>query len=812
MHLILYSTPSATHFLWLRFACHYVEIFINLCPEIVTAALSECLTFAGQIFIDMGKIVCKNFKATGMGCAGCAARIENTLSKVDGVKNASVSFVSGRAKVEFDDGICSTEKLVAAVENAGYGLVGETDEDGENDDDADADGADREDIDEDEEDAAEAAEKRERRSLKIKTIVSAVLSVTIMLFCKTDWKYAGVAMCILAVPAVFWCGGGFFVSAWKQLRHRSSSMDTLVSLSTGISFIFSLFTLIFPSFWTTRGMEPHLYFESASMVVTFVLAGRMLEQRARHQTTSAIRKLIGLRPKKVTMLDHEEKPVVISVKDVRKGNILIARPGERIAVDGTVIGGRGYVDESTFTGEPMPVGKAEGDKVYEGTMVTDGSMEYRAEKVGKETRLSGIIRLVRDAADSKAPVQRLVDRISAVFVPVIIGISFLTFVLWTALMPEDGLAHGIMAAVTVLVIACPCALGLATPTAIAVGVGRGAENGILIKDAECLEKAAKVDVVTLDKTGTLTQGHPQVTRTAFVQESKKEQALKGLSALESHSSHPLAKAINNYVTQLYPSHDLSVSDFFEIPGGGVKGGLVDCNGTETKAVAGNLQFLSKCGISVPQQLKSAAESMTGSTVWYAGNGQALAVVEISDNPRESAKEGVAKLKSMDIEVVMLTGDRKSSAEKIADKVGIGKVKSGMMPEDKLRHIRDLQKEGKCVAMVGDGINDSAALSQADVSIAIGGGSDIAVDAAGITLETPDIRKIADAVRLSKNTMKTLKENLFWAFIYNAVGIPIAAGVLYPAGGFMLSPAVAGAAMALSSISVVTNSLRLKYRK
>ena len=619
-------------------------------------------------------------------------------------------------------------------------------------------------------------------------------------------------MCILATPAVFWCGGRFFVSAWKQLRHCSSSMDTLVSLSTGISFIFSLFTLTYPTFWSSRGMEPHLYFESASMVVTFVLAGRMLEKRARYQTTSAIRRLIGLKPAKVTVLSHEGKPVEINVKEVREGDVLIARPGERIAVDGMVLDGRAYIDESTFTGEPMPVGKASGDKVYEGSMVSDGSMTYRAEKIGKETRLSGIIRLVRDAADSKAPVRRLVDRISAFFVPAIIGISILSFILWTVLMPEGGLAHGIMAAVTVLVIACPCALGLATPTAIAVGVGRGAESGILIKDAECLEKAAKVGVVTLDKTGTLTEGLPRVTRTAFANEAEKERALKGLSTLESKSSHPLAKAVCRYAAGLYTDDMNSVSDFSEIPGGGVKGVLTDCQGTQTRAAAGNLKFLSGCGIEIPQGLKSAAESMTGSTVWYAENGQALAVVEISDRLRSNAKEGVNKLRDMGIEIVMLTGDRKISAEKVADEVRIDKVISGMTPEDKLQYIKNLQKEGKTVAMVGDGINDSAALSQADVSIAVGGGSDVAVETAGITLETPDIRKIADAVLLSKNTMKTLKENLFWAFIYNAVGIPIAAGALYPVGGFMLSPAVAGAAMALSSISVVTNSLRLKFRK
>lgn len=766
----------------------------------------------------MGKTVSKNFKATGMGCAGCAARIENTLSKVEGVRAASVSFVSGRAHVEFDDGVCSAEKLVVAVKDAGYGLVPAKDETEDEDDSDNGDeDADRKNIDdgaadkelEELEDAADAAEDKERKLLKIKLSVSIVLSLSIMLFCNVEWKYSGVAMCILAVPAVFWCGGGFFISAWKQLRHRSSSMDTLVSLSSGISFIFSLFTLAFPSFWTVRGMTPHLYFESASMVVAFVLAGRMLEKRARHQTTSAIRRLIGLRPKRVSIITKDGKSLEINIKDVRKGDILIARPGDRIAVDGTVVSeGRVYIDESTFTGEPMPVSKESGDSVLAGTVITDGSINYRAEKLGKDTRLSQIIRLVRDAADSKAPVQKLVDRISAVFVPVIIAISVLSLILWIALDPAEGLAHGILAAVTVLVIACPCALGLATPTAIAVGVGRGAENGILIKDAECLEKAAKVNVVALDKTGTLTEGHPQVTGTELAPGTDEEHILKGFAALENLSAHPLAKAINSYVSNLYSINDIIVSEFSEIPGCGVKGKL--SSGAE--AAAGNLKFITGCGADVPKQMRTKAEEMSGSTVWYAENGQALAVVEISDRLRVSAKDGVARLRSIGIEAVMLTGDRKSSAEKIAGEVGIDTVVSGMMPEDKLQYIKDLQKGGKSVAMAGDGINDSAALSQADISIAIGGGSDIAVETAGITLETPDIRKIADAVELSKKTMKTLKENLFWAFIYNIIGIPIAAGVLYPACGFMLSPAIAGAAMALSSISVVTNSLRLKYRK
>lgn len=753
----------------------------------------------------MGKTACRNFKATGMGCAGCAARIENTLKGFGGVKSASVSFVSGRAKVEFDEGICSTERLVAAVENAGYGLVPEEEdagdgEDGDSDNEVDA------------EDAVEAAEERERRSLKVKTAVSAVLSASIMLLCRTDWKYSGAAMCLLAVPAVFWCGGGFFTAAWKQILHRSCSMDTLVALSTGISFIFSVFSLAFPSFWTDRGMSPQFYFESASMVVTFVLAGRMLEKRARHQTTSAIRRLVGLRVKSVTVL-YDGRPVEINMKNVHKGDILIARPGDRIAVDGTVYDGLAYIDESTFTGEPIPVGKTAGDKVYEGTAVADGSLTYCAERLGKDTRLSGIIRLVREASDSKAPVQRLVDRISAVFVPVITGISLLSFTLWCMLDPSGGLSHGILAAVTVLVIACPCALGLATPTAIAVGIGRGAETGILIRDAECLEKAAKADVVTLDKTGTLTEGHPQVTRAEFAQGAEEEEVMRSMAALETLSSHPLAKAISSYAESLYPGgKGVEAAGFSEIPGSGVEGLLSCGTGKSVKSAAGSLKFLSGCDTAVPEELKEAAEGMSGSTVWYAENGRALAVVEISDRIRESAKEGVKKLRDMGIDVVMLTGDRDAAAQKAAGELGITKVRSGMSPEDKLRYIRDLQAEGKTVAMVGDGINDSAALSQADVSIAVGGGSDVAVETAGITLETPDIRRIADAVQLSEKTMETLRGNLFWAFVYNAVGIPIAAGVLFPVNGFMLNPAVAGAAMALSSISVVTNSLLLKLRK
>ncbi len=733
----------------------------------------------------------KNFKATGMGCAGCAARINTVLNEQPGVKEASVSFVSGRATVEFDEQQCSTGSLIKAVEDAGYGLVPEVDED---------------------EDDAEELEQRRHKTLIIKTSIATALSLAIMVTGMLPGDRSGIAMWILATPAVFWCGGKFFSNAWKQLKHGMCSMDSLVALSTGVSYMFSLFNLAFPAFWTSKGIEPHLYFEASAMVVTFVLAGKLLENKAKRQTTSAVRTLIGLKPDKVTLISGSVEKIV-DAETIVPGDIILAHPGERIAVDGIVTEGSTYIDESMLTGEPVPTFKEAGAKVFTGTINQNGSIRYRAKEVGEKTMLSRIIQMTRHAQDSKAPIQRTVDKVASVFVPAIILISIISFIAWLILDPANGFTHGFLAAVTVLVIACPCALGLATPTAITVGIGLGAENGILIKDAECLERAASIKAAVLDKTGTLTEGHPEVREALFADEGHKESALNRLASLESMSEHPLSGAVVEYAKgqcrQLIP---VKVNDFQTVPGLGINGSEVLPDGSEVKVNAGSSRYMTMLGVNIPSALSDNAGRMAGTVIWFAEDGEATAVLSVSDTVRETAKEGIDLLKDMGIETYILTGDSKAAAESVAGELGVSGLRAEALPSDKLEFIRGLQEHGVRTAMVGDGINDSAALAQADLGIAMGKGSDIAMESAGITLTCPDLRKVAGAIRLSRLTVRTLRENLFWAFIYNVIGIPIAAGVLYPVCGFLLNPMIASAAMALSSISVVTNSLRLKSKK
>lgn len=733
----------------------------------------------------------KNFKATGMGCAGCAARIGTVLNEQPGVKEASVSFVSGRATVEFDESRCSTDSLVQAVKDAGYGLVPEEDED---------------------EDDAEERERKEHKALIIKVSSAVALSLSLMIVSMAYGSQAGIAMWLLATPVVFWCGRQFFSNAWKQLKHRMCSMDTLVALSSGISYIFSIFNLAFPSFWTSKGIVPHLYFEASAMVVTFVLVGKLLENRAKRQTTSAVRKLIGLKPRTVTLVEGDEEKTV-DVDSIKPGDIIVAHPGERIAVDGIVTDGSTYIDESTLTGEPVAIFKNIDAKVFSGTINQKGCIRYKAEKVGENTILSQIIRMTRQAQDSKPPIQKTVDKVASVFVPVIILISIISFVAWCVLDPADGFSHGLLAAVTVLVIACPCALGLATPTAITVGIGLGAENGILIKDAECLERAASIKAVVMDKTGTLTEGRPEVRDAYFAIPERTEYILSELSGLEARSEHPLAEAVKDYVKGQCPSAiPVKIKDFSTSTGLGIRGTATLPDGAELKLISGSSRYMSMMGVNIPRALSEKASAMPGTLIWFSENGEASAVLSVSDQIRETAKEGIDLLRNMGIGTYILTGDRKESAASVASELGVSGLRAEALPTDKLEFIRGLQSAGIRTAMVGDGINDSAALAQADLGIAMGKGSDIAIDSAGITLMGDDIRKVAGAVQLSRLTVRTLRENLFWAFIYNVIGIPIAAGALYPVCGFLLNPMVASAAMALSSISVVTNSLRLKFRK
>ncbi|MGI6862444.1 heavy metal translocating P-type ATPase [Bacteroides sp. KG156] len=738
--------------------------------------------------MDKSIIIQKTFPVQGMSCASCAARVDKILNHQPGVSKATVNYASGMATVEYDSAQCSPEALQKAVQDAGYDLLI---------------GQDKHKLEE-----AEQAHDKRYAALKFRTVWAIALScpVVVVGMFFMDMPYANLLMWAFSTPVVFWLGRGFFVSAWRQLKHGNANMDTLVANSTGIAYLFSLFNMLFPDFWMARGIHPHVYFEAASVIIAFILLGRLLEEKAKGNTSSAIKKLMGLQPKTVTVIipsSGEQKEIFI--EHMRPGNIILVKPGERIAVDGIVTEGTSYVDESMLSGEPIAVAKQKEDKVFAGTINQKGSFLFRAEKVGTDTLLSRIIRMVQDAQGSKAPVQQLVDKIAGIFVPVIIGIAVLSFIAWMASDSENGFTHGLLALVTVLIIACPCALGLATPTAIMVGIGKGAERGILIKDAESLETARKINTVVLDKTGTLTEGRPIVGK--LIWDTQEEDAASIFYALEKLSEHPLAEAITLYLKETSP---VNIKHFESITGKGVKGEVQGCT-----YYAGNRKLLEENRIAISRDLSGEAAHLTAdaqTVIWFANDKEALAIAGITDQIKKTSIQAVNELRSAGMEVYMLTGDNEATAREIARKAGIVHYKADVLPQDKAAFISRLQEKGRKVAMVGDGINDSAALAQADLSIAMGRGSDIAMDVAGMTIISSDLTKIPEAFKLSRLTVRTIRQNLFWAFIYNIIGVPIAAGILYPINGFLLSPMIAGAAMAFSSVSVVSNSLRLKRKK
>ena len=620
-----------------------------------------------------------------------------------------------------------------------------------------------------------------------------------------DMPYGNEIMWAFSTPVVLWLGRDFFTNAWKQAKHRSANMDTLVALSTGIAYIFSVFNMLFADFWHQRGLHAHVYFEAAAVIIAFILLGKLLEEKAKGNTSSAIKKLMGLQPKTVIVIQADGTEKQTAIEDVSTGDIILVKPGEKIAVDGMVTSGSSYVDESMLSGEPVPVLKKENEKVFAGTINQKGSFQFEAVKVGKETMLAQIIKMVQDAQGSKAPVQKLVDKIAGIFVPVVIGIAILTFILWFFLGGDNGVVQGLLAAVTVLVIACPCALGLATPTAIMVGVGKGAEKGILIKDAESLELAKKVDAIILDKTGTITEGRPQVTGIQWL--NNDDTAKDILLSIEKQSEHPLAEAVVKHLDGVTAT---PLSDFDSITGKGAK-----ANHNNETYFVGNKKLLAENNINIPNQLQQQADEwgkQSKTVIWFSDSKQALSVIAISDKIKETSVAAIKEMQEMGIDLYMLTGDNEATAKAIAEQTGIRHYKAEVLPQHKADFVKELQQQGKTVAMVGDGINDSTALATADVSIAMGKGSDIAMDVAKMTIISSDLTKIPQAIRLSKQTVATIKQNLFWAFIYNLIGIPIAAGILYPINGFLLNPMIAGAAMALSSVSVVSNSLRLKWKK
>ena len=703
-----------------------------------------------------------------------------------GVYQATVNYATAVAQVEYNPEVCSDATLQAAVQDAGYDLLVDTGEDAA--------------------DKAEEIRLTRYRKIKRRTVAALLLSLPIMVISMffEDISSLKHVLWILATPVVFGLGREFYINAWRQLKHGTSNMDTLVAVSTGIAYTFSVFNLLFPDFWLSRGIEPHIYFEAASVIIAFILLGRLLEERAKQNTSTAIKKLISLQPKTVTIIvDSDERTVPITA--VQKGDTILVKPGERIAVDGMVVTGESYVDESMLNGEPVPLHKQSGEKVFAGTINQKGTFRFIADKIGSDTMLAQIIRMVQDAQGSKAPVQKLVDRIARFFVPAIISISIIAFIAWIFLAPTNGFTNGLLAMVTVLIIACPCALGLATPTAIMVGIGKGAEKGILIKDAQSLEIAQKIDTIILDKTGTITAGHPVVIESLW--ENGFEHSRKILYSLEKLSEHPLSDAV---VNTLQNEKEISIDKFENVPGKGAKGIV----GSQTYYV-GNLSLLNDNHITIASHLQELANKWTQEAktlVWFADSTQAIAAIALTDEIKQTSAQAISQLQEMGVEVYMLTGDNAISAQAISRKVGINHYKAGVLPNEKAQFIKELQANGKKVGMVGDGINDSAALAQANLSIAMGQGSDIAVDTAMATILSSDLLKIPETIRLSQLTIKTIYQNLFWAFIYNLIGIPIAAGIFYSVNGFLLNPMWASAAMAFSSVSVVLNSLRLKRKR
>lgn len=736
--------------------------------------------------MEKGKNIKNTYPVLGMSCASCAARVDKTLNGLPGVYQATVNYATAVAQVEYNPEVCSDATLQSAVQDAGYDLLVNTGEDVAN--------------------KAEEIRLTRYRKIKRRTVAALLLSLPIMIISMffEDISSLKYVLWILATPVVFGLGREFYINAWRQLKHGTSNMDSLVAVSTGIAYTFSVFNLLFPDFWLSRGIEPHIYFEAASVIIAFILLGRLLEERAKQNTSTAIKKLIGLQPKTVTIIvDSDERTVPITA--VQKGDTILVKPGERIAVDGMVVTGESYVDESMLNGEPVPLHKQSGKKVFAGTINQKGTFRFVADKIGSDTMLAQIIRMVQDAQGSKVPVQKLVDKIARFFVPAIISISIIAFVAWIFLAPTNGFTNGLLAMVTVLIIACPCALGLATPTAIMVGIGKGAEKGILIKDAQSLEIAQKIDTIILDKTGTITAGHPVVVESLW--ENGFEHTRKILYSLEKLSEHPLSDAV---VKTLQNEKEISIDKFENVPGKGVKGMV----GSQTYYV-GNLSLLNDNHITIASHLQELVNKWTQKAktlVWFADSTQAIAAIALTDEIKQTSAEAISQLQKMGVEVYMLTGDNAISAQAISRKVGINHYKARVLPNEKAQFIKELQANGKTVGMVGDGINDSAALAQADLSIAMGQGSDIAVDTAMATILSSDLLKIPATIRLSQLTIKTIYQNLFWAFIYNLIGIPIAAGIFYSVNGFLLNPMWASAAMAFSSVSVVLNSLRLKRKR
>lgn len=722
----------------------------------------------------------ETFPITGLMCAVCAGTVEKTLASMPGVENAEVNFGSSSVTVEWDSAVTSPDAMKQALDEAGYGLVAESDE-------------------------ARAVAEKERRdaadyaALKRRVIIAWILTVPLATLCMIPWHFEGEAILfmLLTLAVMLWCGSGFYRRGFRALFRGVPSMDSLVALSTGVSFLFSLFVTIFPDVMLSAGHAADLYYEGAAMIITFVLTGKLMEARSRVHTGDALRALMALQPKTALVVGADGSETEMPVADIRRGMRVRVRPGERVPVDGTVCDGVSSVDESMLTGEPEPVEKVDGDGVTAGTLNGNGTLLVEATEVGADTELARIVRSVRQAQGSKAPVQRLTDRISSKFVPAVIVAAGLTFVIWSSFLYD--IADALVYSVSVLVIACPCALGLATPTAVMVAVGNGARRGILVKDAAALELLDKVNTVVLDKTGTLTEGHPRVSAAVWGDDADSRRLGGVAYGAELRSAHPLAEALCEYFKENGTAPE-SPDSFVYTPGLGI---TVDVR--DKRYQIGSLSVLD-----ADDPLRSRIEEWITSgsgIVVMTEDGRGVAAFRIADTLRPGAKAAVKRLREMGREVILLTGDSEASARRIAEEVGISRVIAQTMPADKYDVIARLRGEGDVVAMAGDGVNDAEALAEADVSVAMGGGSDIAIEVAQLTLVGGNISALPEAMQLSKRTIRIIRENLFWAFIYNVIGIPLAAGA-FSALGFALNPMYASAAMALSSVCVVTNSLRL----
>ncbi|MFN0097237.1 MAG: heavy metal translocating P-type ATPase [Gemmatimonadaceae bacterium] len=741
---------------------------------------------------------------TGMTCAACQARVQRTLQKHAGVSDATVNLMMGNATVTFDPATVSPDALVAAIRDTGYGAELPQD--------------DRSAFEEQE--ARDAATAEEFKELRLKAIVSGVIGAAAMI--AMPWMHhvawAPWLLLVLTSGVMLSAGRHFYTRAWSALRHGSADMNTLIAIGTGSAFLYSVIATVTPTFFTSRGVPADVYYEAVILIIAFILAGNAFEARAKRNTSVALRALVQLQPKTARVLRNGEERD-LALEHLLADDVVVVRPGERIPVDGVVLQGESAVDESMLTGESLPVEKHIGDRVIGGTINGTGAFRLRATTLGSDSVLAQIVKLMRDAQGSRAPIQALADRISAIFVPTVVVIALLTFAVWFLLAQDAPAVRGFAAAVSVLIIACPCAMGLAVPTAVMVATGRGAELGVLIKGGEALQRAGEVRTVVLDKTGTVTEGRPTVTDLLVARGAvaidvgrdpnsttrNADEILRLVASLERASEHPLADAIVRHAQ----ARGLALADaesFESVTGRGAIG-VVD----GVAVAVGNPALMADYAVDITS-LSADAERLAGegrSPMFIALDGRFAGLIAVADPIKETSRAAIASLHALGLQVVMLTGDNQRTAESIARAAGIDRVVAGVLPDGKVAEIKRLQAEGKVIAMVGDGINDAPALAQADVGMAIGTGTDIAVEAADVVLMRGDLRSVAQAIGLSRRTMQTMKENLFWAFIYNIIGIPVAAGILYPAFGLMLSPVIASAAMAFSSVSVVGNSLRLR---